>query len=75
VLKENCELLARAQSLAIKRGLDVSRVVCPFSDVCKGERCHLFNADEPNENQEIAESLRNYDRKISYQLQRRRKRS
>lgn len=61
--KENCELLARAQALAIKRNLDVTKVECPFIEVCKGERCYMFDAyDSPEENLEVAEDLKRFDR-------------
>ena len=57
-MKENCELLAKAQALAINRGLDASRVQCPFIDVCKGTKCYMFDPQDPEENQLIAEDLR-----------------
>jgi hypothetical protein len=56
--KEPCELLLRAKSLAIQRGLDDSKVECPFIDICKGEKCYMFDPDEPEENEIIARSLK-----------------
>lgn len=44
--KENCELLLRAKSLAIRRGLDDSKIECPFLDICKGVRCHMFSVED-----------------------------
>lgn len=52
-MKENCELLLKAQSLAVQRGLDVSKVVCPVIDWCKGERCHLIDPDDMQDNYEM----------------------
>ncbi|KKQ63508.1 MAG: hypothetical protein US85_C0016G0004 [Candidatus Shapirobacteria bacterium GW2011_GWF1_38_23] len=57
-MTERCELLAKAQALANHRGLDSSRVECPFLSVCRGTRCYMFDPDTPNENFEIAEDLK-----------------
>jgi hypothetical protein len=57
-MKERCDLLAKAQSLAVRRGLDETKVQCPFLDVCKGTKCHMFDSEEMEENIIIAEDLR-----------------
>jgi len=46
-----------SKSLAIQRGLDDTKVECSFINVCKGTRCYMFDADEPEENQLIAADL------------------
>lgn len=56
--KEPCELLIKAKSLAIRRGLDDTKVECPFIDVCKGTRCYLFNGNNTEENHLIYEDLK-----------------
>lgn len=61
---ENCELLVKAQSLAVRRGLDVSKVVCPVIEWCKGERCHLIDPDDPESNFEMMEDLNKYEHKV-----------
>jgi hypothetical protein len=40
--QENCELLIKAKALAIKRGLDSSKVECPFVEFCKGTTCYIM---------------------------------
>jgi hypothetical protein len=59
-MKENepCELLLRARALAAQRELEVAKLKCPFLDVCRGTTCFLFDPDTPNENDEIADDLR-----------------
>jgi hypothetical protein len=42
-MKEGCELLAKAKAEAIYRGLDASKVECPFIYACKGHRCYMIN--------------------------------
>jgi hypothetical protein len=60
-----CELLARAKALAIKRGLDDTKVECPFVDspVCTGTHCILYEAphlagkgyEEKSDNERLTE--------------------
>lgn len=58
VERKGCEMILRAKSLAIKRGLDDSKVEYPFINVCKGTRCYMFSADDSlEENWQIAEDL------------------
>lgn len=67
VEKQGCEMRLRAKSLAIKRGLDDSKVVCPFLDICKGTKCHMFSPDDSlEENWQIAEDLQkqNHEQRI-----------
>lgn len=62
--KENCELILRAKSLAIKRGLDDTKVECPVMDICKGTRCHLFSAEDSlDENWQVAEDIKRFEKK------------
>ena len=60
-MKENCEVLARARIEAKRKGLDESKVECPFIDVCKGTKCYMFQGGFPRENMEIAEDMKNYE--------------
>lgn len=63
--KENCELLLRAKSLAIRRGLDDSKIECPFLDICKGVRCHMFSVEDSlDENWQVAEDMRKSEKLI-----------
>jgi len=52
-----CELLAKTKALAIQRGLDESKVECPLINVCKGTRCYMFDEEEPEESELIANDL------------------
>lgn len=38
-MRERCEIVARAQELAHKKGLDESKVACEFEPVCDGTSC------------------------------------
>lgn len=61
---EDCELLLRAKALAVKKGLDDSKVECPFIDVCKGRRCYMFDVhDTFEENRLVAEDLKKHEGK------------
>jgi hypothetical protein len=49
-----CELLIRAKALAIRKGLDDTKVECPFINICQGTKCHLL-PDEIEDEMEMEE--------------------
>lgn len=62
--QESCELLFKANVLALKRGLDTSKIECPFTDVCIGVRCYLME-DTPKD-----EIVENYMKKYEGDIKR-----
>ena len=48
-MTERCELLLRAKSLAIKKGLDDTLVECPAIRTCTGTSCLFQKIELPDQ--------------------------
>ena len=54
-----CELLVKTKALAIKKGLDASKVDCPFVKFCPEPDCYLVGPLQELE-EEFEERFGNY---------------